>query len=123
VLGDKLSCTVFNEEKERDFNMPSGDQILGTSSSMQSAANKFHGHVIDFDTATRNIQAAVTELQNTWFGGGYDTFTGAMGTWDHHMHIVKTDLTNLADAVQKSDVVFQSVDQDIAKAFKPFDGF
>ena|SRR5437667_8721239 len=103
--------------------MPGGDQIQGTSSSMQSAANRFHGHVIDFDTATRNIQTAVAELAATWFGGGYDTFTGAMGTWDHHMTFVKTDLTNLADAVQKSDVVFQSVDQDIARAFQPFNGF
>jgi len=103
--------------------MPQGDQVLGTSSSMQSAATRFHGHVIDFDTATKNIQTAVTELANTWFGGGYDTFTGAMGHWDHHMNIVKTDLTNLADAVQKSDVVFQSVDQDIARAFQPFNGF
>ena len=103
--------------------MPSGDQIVGTSSAMQQAATTFHGHVIDFDTATKNIQTAVVELANTWFGGGYDTFTSAMGKWDHDMNIVKTDLTNLADAVQKSDVVFQSVDQDIAKAFAPFAGF
>jgi WXG100 family type VII secretion target len=103
--------------------MPGGDQIKGTSSAMQGAAKNFHQHVIDFDTATRNIQAAVTDLQNTWYGGGYQTFAGGMTSWDHHMNIIKTDLTNLADAVQKSDVVFQSVDQDIANAFKPFDGF
>ena len=103
--------------------MPSGDQIMGTSSSMQSAANTFHGHVLDFDTATKNIQQAVVELQQTWFGQGYNTFASAMGKWDHDMNIVETDLTNLADAVQKSDAVFQSVDADISKAFQPFDGF
>ena len=103
--------------------MPDGDQILGTSSDMQKAATTFHGHVIDFDTATRNIQNAVVELAATWFGGGYSAFTSAMGTWDSDMNIVSTDLTDLADAVQKSDVVFQSVDQDITKAFKPFEGF
>ena len=103
--------------------MGQGDQVLGTSSAMQQTANRFHGHVIDFDTATRNIQTAVAELAATWFGSGYDTFTTAMGKWDHDMNIVKTDLTNLADAVQKSDVVFQSVDQDIANAFAPFAGF
>jgi WXG100 family type VII secretion target len=100
--------------------MAGGDQIQGTSSNMQAAATKFHDHVINFDTATRNIQLAVTELQNTWFGRGYDAFTLAMGTWDTHMGTVKTDLTNLAHAVQKSDVVFQSVDSDIAKTFAPF---
>jgi WXG100 family type VII secretion target len=103
--------------------MPQGDQIQGTSSAMQGAADRFHGHVIDFDTATRNIQTAVADLAATWYGGGYNTFSGAMITWDGHMNIVKTDLTNLADAVQKSDVVFQSVDEDIARAFQPFNGF
>jgi WXG100 family type VII secretion target len=115
---------VFAEEKERDFNMPGGDQIQGTSSTMQGAANKFHQHVIDFDTATRNIQSAVTELSNSWYGAGYDTgFVPAMTQWDHDMNIVKTDLTSLAHAVQKSDVVFQAVDADIKKSFAPFAGF
>ncbi len=104
--------------------MPNGDQIQGTSSAMQGAANKFHDHVINFDTATKNIQNAVIELQNSWYGDGYKQgFEPAMLTWDQHMAIVKTDLTNLADAVQRSDVVFESVDQDIATAFKPFVGF
>ena len=106
--------------------MPVGDSlpIFGTSSAMQAAANKFHGHVIDFDTATKNIQNAVVELKNSWYGDGYDTgFEPAMLTWDHHMNIIKTDLTNLAHAVQKSDVVMESVDKDIAKAFKPFANF
>ena len=103
--------------------MPSGDQVLGTSSTMQGAANRFHNHVIDFDTATKNIQTAVAELAATWFGRGYDTFTTAMVTWDGDMKLVGADLTNLADAVQKSDVVFQSVDADIARAFQPFADF
>jgi WXG100 family type VII secretion target len=103
--------------------MADGDQIQGTSSTMQGAANKFHDHVTQFDTATRNIQTAVTDLANTWYGTGYTTFTSATLKWDGDMKLVGTDLTNLADAVQKSDVVFQSVDQDIAKAFQPFADF
>jgi WXG100 family type VII secretion target len=103
--------------------MADGDQILGTSSSMQGAANRFHTHVTDFDTATKNIQTAVADLANSWYGTGYTTFTAATLTWDGHMKLVGTDLTNLADAVQKSDVVFQSVDADISKAFKPFADF
>ena len=104
--------------------MPSGDHIQGTSSTMQGAANKFHQHVIDFDTATRNIQTAVADLASSWYGDGYTNgFQPAMLKWDHDMGIVKTDLTNLADAVQKSDAVFQSVDQDIKGAFAPFAGY
>ena len=103
--------------------MPAGDQILGTSSAMQAAATSFHNHVTDFDQKTTALQNAVTELANTWYGSGYTTFVAAMGTWDGHMTTIKTDLTDLSDAVQKSDVVFQSLDDDIAKAFAPFAGY
>jgi WXG100 family type VII secretion target len=100
--------------------MAEGDQILGTSSTMQGAANNFHNHVLDFDQLTINLLNAVNDLANSWLGGGYDTFVAAWGTWDNHMAVVKTDLTNLSDAVQKSDVVFQDIDADIVKAFAPF---
>jgi WXG100 family type VII secretion target len=100
--------------------MAGGDQIKGTSSAMQAAANSFHNHVTDFDQKTTNLNNAVIELANSWFGGGYDTFSLAWGNWDSHMTIIKTDLTNLSDGVQKSDVVFQSVDDDISRAFAPF---
>lgn len=59
--------------------MPQGDQILGTSSAMQAAATSFHNHVIDFDQKTTNLNNAVIELANSWFGGGYDTFSLAWG--------------------------------------------
>ena len=79
-----------------------------------------HQHVLDFDTATRNLLQAVQELQATWSGGGYQTFTIAMDKWNGDMNIVGADLANLADTVQKCDVGFQSVDTDITKAFQPF---
>jgi len=99
------------------------DKVLGTSSAMNQAATNFRNHVLDFDTKTQNLRTAVSDLQATWKGGGYDTFVSAMGTWDHHMNIISTDLTNLSDGVSKSDAVFQSVDADISKAFQPFVGF
>jgi len=98
------------------------DKVLATSSAMTATATKFHNHVQSFDTATTNLKNAVDHLQQTWKGGGYDTFVAAMGKWDQHMNVVKVDLTNLSDAVSKSDAVYQSVDADIQKHFAPFAG-
>ena len=111
---------VFDDEKERDFNM--ADKVLGTSSTMNATATKFHNNVTQFDTATTNLRSAVADLAATWKGAGYTAFVAAMGTWEQHMNIVSTDLTNLSDAVTKSDAVFQSVDSDISRAFAPFAG-
>lgn len=99
------------------------DKVLGTSQEMTAAATSFQNHVLEFDTATKTLQGAVTHLQETWCGGGYDSFVLAMGNWDKDMNIIKTDLTNLSDGVKKSDAVFTSVDDDIARAFAPFAGF
>jgi WXG100 family type VII secretion target len=96
------------------------DQVRVTSPALEATAKKFQNDVEAFDASTTNLQNAVSNLEATWSGLGYDTFAAAMVKWDKDMKVLGVDLFNLAQGVEKSGVLMENVDQDIQRAFTPF---
>lgn len=96
------------------------DQVGASSSEMQAAQNNFKQRVQEFEQASQNIKSAVSQLESTWKGGGFQAFQGAMGKWNQDMQSVGQDLQQLSDAVQKSDQAFQELDANISKTFSGF---
>lgn len=96
------------------------DTVGASSSAMSAAETNFKNRLQEFETATQNIKSAVNELASTWKGGGYQSFTSAMGKWDTDMQHVGQDLQSLTDAVRQADSAFQDLDANISKSFSGF---
>lgn len=96
------------------------DLVGASSSEMQAAQNNFKQRVQEFEQASQNVQSAVSQLQSTWKGGGYQSFEQAMAKWNRDMQSISQDLQSLSDAVHQADNAFQDMDVQIAKAFSGF---
>lgn len=96
---------------------------IGTNTGdMAQATQNFDAKVVDFDTATTNIKAAVEHLAAVWKGSGATSFVAAMQKWEADMNVIKSDLTALSNATKQSSQAISDLDQNIAKAFNGFGG-
>jgi WXG100 family type VII secretion target len=118
ILNLLLWMIPSRKETEREFHM--ADQVGASSGEMQAAENNFKQRVQEFEQASQNVQSAVSQLQSSWKGGGYQSFEQAMAKWKQDMTSVSQDLQALSDAVHQADAAFQDMDQQIAKAFRGF---
>ena len=96
------------------------DKRGGNAAAMREAANNFNTRYYEFIQASQNITADTSALQAAWSGGGYQAFTGAMGTWNTDITNVTTDLQSMSQAVNDSADAWVQTDINIAKAFAQF---
>ncbi len=84
-----------------------GADKRGTSqSAMLAAATKFQTYEQQFETAVQNLTAAVSELEQTWFGQSVPAFTSQMDKF-------KKDITDDATAAHATSVMIKQVQDHI----------
>jgi WXG100 family type VII secretion target len=96
------------------------DKKGGSPAAMREAARNFNTRYNEFIQAAQNITADTNALQAAWSGGGYQAFTGAMGSWKTDMDNVSLDLQSMSQAVNDSADAWVQTDINIAKVFSQF---
>ena len=98
------------------------DKVGASPQAMADAVRNFNTRYNQFITASQNITSDTLALQAAWQGQGYDEFTTAMGKWHTDITNVTTDLQSMSLGVNNSSSAIIGTDNNIAKAFRGFQG-
>jgi WXG100 family type VII secretion target len=98
------------------------DRVGASPQAMNDAVTNFNNRYAEFVEAQQNITRDTLDLSATWKGQGYNEFGGAMGTWNTDTGLVLQDLQSMSLGVQQSGEAILQSDQNIAKAFRSFQG-
>jgi WXG100 family type VII secretion target len=93
------------------------DKVGASPIAMAAAVTHFNRAYGDFVTASQNITQDTLDLQASWQGAGYNSFTEAMGGWNKDITNVTTDLQSMSLTVNSSSDAILQTDQNIARAF------
>ena len=97
--------------------MADPDRVGASPATMAAAVANFNNRYNEFVAASQNITQDTLDLQASWKGAGYDSFTEAMGGWNKDITNVTTDLQSLSLTVNSSSNAIVETDQNISKAF------
>jgi WXG100 family type VII secretion target len=97
--------------------MPYTDRVGASPAAMAAAVANFNTRYNEFVTASQNITQDTLDLQASWQGAGYNSFTEAMGGWNTDITNVTTDLQSISLTVNSSSDAIVQTDLIIAKAF------
>jgi WXG100 family type VII secretion target len=97
--------------------MAPSDRVGASPGAMAAAVTNFNTRYNEFVAASQNITQDTLNLQASWKGGGYNSFTEAMRGWNTDITNVTTDLQSISLAVNSSSEAIVQTDQNIARAF------